>query len=334
MLADDAAYRADPRRVQAGQWWREHAGRTGRRRPGRHARGQCRRAALAQPLDAAFREQLLQASVRWLQPPDVLAALAVEYLRRMSAADEVVLGVPYMGRLGNASARVPAMVMNVLPLRVVLARAASRPLPGAWVASSARAAGTYRYRGEQLRRDLGLVGTQQRLHGPLVNVQPFYRPPALPGVQAALEVLCTGPVDDLALGFRGDGQHLLDLEIEANPALYSREDVEARAAAEFVSAALQADDIEAVPWPRPWRRKRCCRVSTPPRTRFLRPPWLNCCSRAWIGTRTRLRWCSAMLPWITQRWKRAVSRWRPSCGRWVSARAAWWRWHCRARWRW
>ncbi|PSD26398.1 hypothetical protein C7E17_24895, partial [Stenotrophomonas maltophilia] len=40
----------------------------------------------------------------------------------------------------------------------------------------------------------------------------------------------TGPVDDLTLGFRGDGQALLDLEIEANPALYSREDVEAHAA--------------------------------------------------------------------------------------------------------
>lgn len=71
----------------------------------------------------------------------------------------------------------------------------------------------------------------------------------LPGVQATLEVLCTGPVDDLTLGFRGDGQSLLDLEIEANPALYSREDVEAHAARllHFVSAALQAEDISAVP---------------------------------------------------------------------------------------
>ncbi|CAO3299068.1 enterobactin synthase subunit F [Stenotrophomonas] [Stenotrophomonas maltophilia] len=68
-------------------------------------------------------------------------------------------------------------------------------------------------------------------------------------MQATLEVLCTGPVDDLTLGFRGDGQRLLDLEIEANPALYSREDVEAHAARllHFVSAALQADDIAAVP---------------------------------------------------------------------------------------
>ncbi|WP_099604105.1 enterobactin synthase subunit F [Stenotrophomonas maltophilia] len=251
VLADDAAYRADPRRALAGQWWREHM-------QGAPA-GVGLAGALAasddalrrvQPLDTAFREQLLQASVRWLQPwPDVLAALAAEYLRRMSAADEVVLGVPYMGRLGSASARVPAMVMNVLPLRVAagegsveaFARSLGRQL------SQGRRHG--RYRGEQLRRDLGLIGTQQRLHGPLVNVQPFYRPLALTGVQAALEVLCTGPVDDLALGFRGDGQHLLDLEIEANPALYSREDVEAHAARllHFVSAALQADDIAAVP---------------------------------------------------------------------------------------
>lgn len=251
VLADDAAYRTDPRRAQAGQWWH---GQLQGAPAGVGLAGTVAASDDAlrwvQPLDAGFREQLLQASVRWLQPwPDVLAALAAEYLRRMSAADEVVLGVPYMGRLGNASARVPAMVMNVLPLRVAagegsveaFARALGRQL------SQGRKHG--RYRGEQLRRDLGLVGAQQRLHGPLVNVQPFYRPLALPGVQATLEVLCTGPVDDLTLGFRGDGQHLLDLEIEANPALYSRGDVQSHAARllHFVSAALEADDIAAVP---------------------------------------------------------------------------------------
>ncbi|HDS0948322.1 TPA: amino acid adenylation domain-containing protein [Stenotrophomonas maltophilia] len=251
VLADDAAYRADPRRGQAGQWWREQL-------QGAPAGTGLAGVAAAsddalrwvQPLDAAFREQLLQTSVRWLQPwPDVLAALAAEYLRRMSAAGEVVLGVPFMGRLGNASARVPAMVMNVLPLRVAagegtveaFARGIGRQL------SQGRKHG--RYRGEQLRRDLGLVGAQQRLHGPLVNVQPFYKPLALPGVQATLEVLCTGPVDDLTLGFRGDGQALLDLEIEANPALYSADDVQAHAQRllHFVSAALQAEDINEVP---------------------------------------------------------------------------------------
>jgi enterobactin synthetase component F len=251
VLADDAAYRADPRRALAGQWWREHmkgapagVGLAGTLAASDDA------LRWVQPLDAAFREQLLQASVRWLQPwPDVLAALSAEYLRRMSAADEVVLGVPYMGRLGNASARVPAMAMNVLPLRVAAGEGSVEAFTRGLGRQLSQGRKHGRYRSEQLRRDLGLVGAQQRLHGPLVNVQPFYKPLALAGVQATLEVLCTGPVDDLTLGFRGDGQHLLDLEIEANPALYSREDVDAHAARllHFVSAALQADDIAAVP---------------------------------------------------------------------------------------
>ena len=251
VLADDAAYRADPRRTQARQWWREQmqgapagAGLAGTLAASDDA------LRWVQPLDAAFREQLLQASVRWLQPwPDVLAALSAEYLRRMSAAGEVVLGVPYMGRLGNASARVPAMVMNVLPLRVAAGEGSVEAFTRALGRQLSQGRKHGRYRGEQLRRDLGLVGAQQRLHGPLVNVQPFYKPLALNGVRATLEVLCTGPVDDLTLGFRGDGQHLLDLEIEANPALYSREDVEAHATRllHFVSAALEAGDIAAVP---------------------------------------------------------------------------------------
>ncbi|WP_286073717.1 enterobactin synthase subunit F [Stenotrophomonas sp. 59] len=251
VLADDVAYRADPRRAHAGQWWREHmqGAPAGVGLAGTHAASDDA-VRWVQPLDAAFRGQLLQASVRWLQPwPDVLAALSAEYLRRMSAADEVVLGVPYMGRLGNASARVPAMVMNVLPLRVAASEGSVEAFTRGLGRQLSQGRKYGRYRGEQLRRDLGLVGAQQRLHGPLVNVQPFYRPLALPGVQATLEVLCTGPVDDLTLGFRGDGQSLLDLEIEANPALYGREDVQAHAARllHFVSAALQAEDIAAVP---------------------------------------------------------------------------------------
>ncbi|KAA8993843.1 amino acid adenylation domain-containing protein [Stenotrophomonas cyclobalanopsidis] len=260
VLADDAAYRADSRRGLAGQWWREQlqgapagAGLAGTVAASDDA------LRFVQPLDASFRDLLLQTAVRWLQPwPDVLAALSAEYLRRMSAANEVVLGVPYMGRLGNASARVPAMVMNVLPLRVAAAEGSVEDVVRGIGRQLSQGRKHGRYRGEQLRRDLGLVGAQQRLHGPLVNVQPFYRPLALPGVAATLEVLCTGPVDDLTLGFRGDGQTLLDLEIEANPALYSRAGVQAHATRllHFVAAALQAADMADVPLATPEEAQR------------------------------------------------------------------------------
>ncbi|KAG1216962.1 hypothetical protein G6F35_009595 [Rhizopus arrhizus] len=167
VLADDAAYRADARRGLAGQWWREQlqgapagVGLAGTEPASDDA------LRWVQPLDAAFREQLLQASARWLQPwPDVLAALSAEYLRRMSAADEVVVGVPFMGRLGNASARVPAMVMNVLPLRVAAGEGSVEAFSRALGRQLSQGRKHGRYRGEQLRRDLGLVGAQQRLHG-------------------------------------------------------------------------------------------------------------------------------------------------------------------------
>jgi len=260
VLADDAGYRADSRRGLAGQWWHEQlqgapagAGLAGTVAASDDA------LRFVQPLDATFRELMLQTSVRWLQPwPDVLAALSAEYLRRMSAAEEVVLGAPYMGRLGNASARVPAMVMNVLPLRVAAGEGSVEDVVRGIGRQLSQGRKQGRYRGEQLRRDLGLVGAQQRLHGPLVNVQPFYRPLALPGVEATLDVLCTGPVDDLTLGFRGDGQTLLDLEIEANPALYSRDDVQAHATRllHFVAAALQASDMADVPLATPEEAQR------------------------------------------------------------------------------
>jgi len=260
VLADDAAYRADPRRGLAGQWWREQlqgapagAGLAGTVAASDDA------LRFVQPLDASFRDLLLQTAARWMQPwPDVLAALSAEYLRRMSAAEEVVLGVPWMGRLGNASARVPAMVMSVLPLRVAAGEGSVEDVVRGIGRQLSQGRKHGRYRGEQLRRDLGLVGAQQRLHGPLVNVQPFYRPLALPGVEATLEVLCTGPVDDLTLGFRGDGQTLLDLEIEANPALYSRDDVQAHGTRllHFVAAALQSPDMADVPLATPEEAQR------------------------------------------------------------------------------
>ncbi|MFL9585191.1 amino acid adenylation domain-containing protein [Stenotrophomonas sp. AB1(2024)] len=197
---------------------------------------------LTEAIDAPLRERLLAAAQSVGQPwPDLLTALTAEYCRRVTASDEVTVGVPYMGRLGSASARVPAMVMNVLPLRAAAAAGAS---VDAWVRDIAhalvRGRRHGRYRGEQMRRDLGWSGLQHRLHGPLVNVQPFYRPLPWRGVAARLEVLCTGPVDDITFGFRGDAISSLALEIEANQQRHTPRSVQAHARRllHFVSAAL------------------------------------------------------------------------------------------------
>ncbi|PAT40585.1 non-ribosomal peptide synthetase, partial [Vandammella animalimorsus] len=196
-----------------------------------HAKAQaahhCLRLSIALP--QAWREALLafaqQQAIPW---PDVLTALAALYCQRMAAAAQTVVGIPFMGRLGSASARVPAMVMNVLPLPVA---ASDEQAMAPWLQTMARAQLQARrhgrYRSEQLRRDLGLLGGQRRLYGALINVQPFYQPVRLPGLQTELEILGTGPIDDLTIGFRGDARQMLELELEANPNLYTPEQLQA-----------------------------------------------------------------------------------------------------------
>lgn len=242
---EDALYRQSERRVADAGYWRTYM--QGAAPVDALGAGSAAASAdvlrLTEAVDAPLRDRLLVAAREMGQPwPDLLTALTAEYCRRFAASDELTVGVPYMGRLGSASARVPAMVMNVLPLRVQAAadeRVEDRVRDTARALVRGRRHG--RYRGEQLRRDLGQVGLQHRLYGPLVNVQPFYRPLPWPGVDAQLEVLCTGPVDDISFGFRGDATTALDLEIEAHPQQHTLPAVRAHARRllHFVSAALQ-----------------------------------------------------------------------------------------------
>ncbi|TKS53499.1 amino acid adenylation domain-containing protein [Luteimonas yindakuii] len=262
VFGEDAAYRRSERRQQDAGYWRD----TMAGMPAANGLGggfavaahDCHRHVVA--MDEALRTALLATAQRIGQPwPDVLTAFAAEYCRRMSGQEEAVVGVPFMGRLGSASARVPAMVMNVLPLRVpAMPETNVEGFVQAIARALVRGRRHGRYRGEQLRRDLGLLGGQRRLHGPLVNVQPFYRPPRLADLQVSLEILGTGPIDDVTIGFRGDATHALDLEIEANPTLYDAVDVAAHAARlqAFLAAACNASQMDGVPLASPEEARR------------------------------------------------------------------------------
>ncbi len=255
VVADDASYRAGAKRAADASYWRERfaqmpevAGLASGRAVAAH---HCHRISTALPLAVAtaLKTQAKQLDIGW---PDLLTALTALYCQRMAAADSTVLGIPFMGRLGTAAARASCIAMNVLPLRVD--SHTGQPIAD-YVEQSARAQLQARrhgrYRSEQLRRDLGLLGGQRRLFAALINVQPFYQPLALPGLQTRLEILGTGPIDDLTIGFRGFGEHL-DLELEANPDLYTLIDVQTHlarlpfflaSALEVLAAGGKIDDV-------------------------------------------------------------------------------------------
>ncbi|GAA5231522.1 amino acid adenylation domain-containing protein [Verticiella sediminum] len=209
-------------------------------------------AEIGQALDAVQ----ARTDVAW---PDILTTLCGAYLCRHTGQPEAVLGVPYMGRLGNRTARVPAMVMNVVPLRLRIDEDTPADALLGEAARTLRQARRHgRYRSEQLRRDLGLLGGTRRLYGPLVNVLPFEAVATLPGLRTELHVLCAGPVEDLTLTFRGTPASGILLSVEANPALYPEGVVGAHLSrlAHFLAGALHADDLAGVPTLTPSERQR------------------------------------------------------------------------------
>ncbi|MFC3628004.1 amino acid adenylation domain-containing protein [Paracoccus angustae] len=249
---EDAAYRASDKRTADAAWWRD------------------RMAGLPEVTGpatgtAVSAHRFLRES-RWLDPallarlsafadahdlgwPDVLTGLAGAYLARWTGG-EAVIGTPFMARMGRRIARLPCMAMNVLPQRISLDEDA--PVAD-WLGALTRDMGQARrhglYRSERMRRDLGLIGGSRRLYGPLVNVQPFDRAPRFAGLQVGLHILGAGAVDDLTLTFRGDPQGGLLFEADANPDLYSPQDVAGHCARlpDFIAAALDAATLAQVP---------------------------------------------------------------------------------------
>ncbi|MDC2961037.1 non-ribosomal peptide synthetase [Streptomyces gilvifuscus] len=158
---------------------------------------------------------------------DLLATATAVYLHRMTGAEDLVLGLATMSRLGSAALRTPGTASDILPLRV--AATSATPLAGfaRGVAQELRALRRHQaYRGEYLRRDLGLLGTGRRLYGPVLNIVPFDESPVFDGHPTTWHHLSGGAVEDLQISVRpGADAAGLWLAFDANPALYEEDEL-------------------------------------------------------------------------------------------------------------
>lgn len=157
----------------------------------------------------------------------VMAAAAI-YVHRLTGANDVVLGMPMMCRLGSAALHIPGMVMNLLPLRIGMQPQMSigelvKQISGEMMKLRRH----QHYRHEELRRDLKLLGENQRLFGPQLNLMPFENRLNFAGCQGIVHNLATGPVDDLSINIYGrpDGGGL-KVNMDANPAVYHADELE------------------------------------------------------------------------------------------------------------
>jgi nonribosomal peptide synthetase MxcG len=213
VLEADAAYRDSPNFATDREFWRDYL--AGMPTPATLAPSSAMaRTVLRHRSDLTG---LNRADPSW--PNRVLAAVAA-HLYRSTGATEVVLGLPVMGRLGTPALRVPCMAMNIVPLRVLVIAGDTLADLAARIGEAIRESRPHhRYRYERLRRDLGLLGGERRLFGPVVNLMPFDYRLDFAGIAATSHSLAAGPVEDLSVTVANRGRGFR-LELDANPASY------------------------------------------------------------------------------------------------------------------
>jgi nonribosomal peptide synthetase DhbF len=162
-----------------------------------------------------------------LSPTQGIALFTAIFIHRLTGAEDVVLGLFMTGRMSPMAKRTPAMVTNVLPLRVNVQPGMSVRDLALQVRRAGRALIRHqRYRIADLRRDL------RRIDRPLieqtVSVRPFAHEPRFAGHHSTTFPLSNGPTDDLNIHVVYDqSEHgVWRIEFDANPARYDKESLQ------------------------------------------------------------------------------------------------------------
>ena len=181
---------------------------------------------------------------------EVVIAVTAVYVNRLTGSEDVILSLPMMGRLGSSSLNIPSMVMNLLPLRLSVKPDMSFQELVKQVSKEVRTIRRHQnYRHEELRRDLKLLGDNQRLFGPQINVMPFDYGLDFSGNKAITHKLATGPVDDLSINIydKSDGNGLR-IDLDANPEVYTNEDlsIHHKRFLSFLEKVAAAENVQSI----------------------------------------------------------------------------------------
>ncbi|MDX3229011.1 non-ribosomal peptide synthetase [Streptomyces sp. ME19-01-6] len=179
-----------------------------------------RRAAFTLP---AERHRALRAAAREAGTnfPRALIATVAAYTARMTGREDIVVGLASRSRATPTAERFPGMMSDVLPLRLRITAATSwAGLLADTHEAVAQAVAHQRYRGEDLRRELGWP-ERRRVAGPLVNLIPPLGTIDLGGASGTLHNLSIMPTEDLTLccfqHTSSTGSEDLRLTLDAHP---------------------------------------------------------------------------------------------------------------------
>ena len=220
IVADDAAYRASDDFARDRQYWIEYL--DGAADPTSIAdghfvrsRGVLRRTVhLHAPGTARLRAIGRLSRV-------VTAATAL-LVHRLTRAEDLVLGLAVAAR-SDATRSAAGTAANVVPLRLKVDPGARVRDIVAETDRQIRAVLPHqRYRFTDLRRDLGRIGDDRPIYGPVVNIQPFDYEFRFAGAPVTFSNLSAGPVEDLSIvAYDHPRTAELRIDLDAEPGLHS-----------------------------------------------------------------------------------------------------------------
>jgi amino acid adenylation domain-containing protein len=154
---------------------------------------------------------------------EMAMAAVLAYLHRMSGATRLTVGMPFMRRMGSIALFAVGPVVNVLPVQLSIEPSTSLSQAAVALASELKSVRRrQRYEAEQLRRDLGLVGSDRSLYGPMLNLKMFDYRLDFDGVAGVTHQLASGPVEDVEIDlYVDDGR--LTIDLVANRERYDEE---------------------------------------------------------------------------------------------------------------
>ncbi|MFI1916417.1 amino acid adenylation domain-containing protein [Nocardia sp. NPDC020380] len=227
IYAEENRYRETTRFVGDSDYWKQQLAGVGEpitlsangAAAGTDASRRCATAVLSQQADAAIQE----ASNAFGSNPSALfvAALAA-YVRAVTGNQDVVLSLPVSARTTVALRRSAGVVSNVVPIRVQFG--ATDTVADTVRAIELQITGALRhqrYRSDDIRRDCGYSRDARGFFGPMVNLMLFHSELKFGSLVGSLNVLSTGPVEDLSINLYNGAGNRTHIDFEANPRLYS-----------------------------------------------------------------------------------------------------------------
>ncbi len=157
--------------------------------------------------------------------PDMMMSLSLHYLHGMTDKSELVMGIPFMRRLGSKAIRSLIPTVNVLPVKFSVTADDSWLSLAKHVQQQLQLIQPHqKYDAEQILRDLNSIDIHERIYSSILNYKAFDQDLQIDRQPVKIHHISTGPIDDFEFSFIVQNHELI-IELRADALRYSQHEL-------------------------------------------------------------------------------------------------------------